>query len=89
VLSLLLGLTFVVYGVALLADHTYPKWLGGLAIGGGMPTMVAGVLTAHRGFSGLAMAVTMSASLLLLVWMCALGMFMWRRGGVPPGMTAV
>jgi hypothetical protein len=89
VLSLLLGLTFIVYGVALLADRTHPKWLGGLAIGGGMPTMVAGVLTAHRGFSGLAMAVTMSASLLLLVWMCALGMFMWRRGGVPPGMTAV
>jgi len=51
--------------------------------------MIAGVLTAHRGFSGLAMAVTMAAGSLLLVWMFTLGMFMWRRGGVPPGTTAV
>ncbi len=89
VLSLLLGLTFTVYGAALLVDRTYPKWLGGLAIGGGVPTMIAGVLTAHRGFSGLAMAVTMAAGSLVLVWMFTLGMFMWRRGGVPPGTTAV
>jgi len=89
VLSLLLGLTFTVYGVALLVNHTYPTWLGGLAIGGGVPTMVAGVLTAHRGFSGLAMAVTMAAGSLLLVWLFALGVFMWRRGGAPPGTTAI
>ncbi len=89
VLSLLLGLTVTVYGVALLVDHTYPKWLGGLAIGGGVPTTVAGVVTAHTGFSGLAMAINMSAGSLLLVWMFTLGVFMWCRGGVPPGETAV
>jgi len=80
-LSLLLGLTVTIYGRALLADHTYPNWIGGLALVGGVPTIVAGVVMAYTGFSGLAMAINMPASSLLLVWMLALGVFMWRRGG--------
>ena len=83
-LSLLSGLTVTVYGGALLVDRTYPKWLGGLAIGGGVPTAAAGIVMAYTGFSGLAMAINMPASSLLLGWMFTLGVFMWRRGGVPP-----
>ena len=49
--SLLFGLTVNVYGVVLPVDSTYPKWLGGLAIVGGVPTMIAGVLVAYTGFS--------------------------------------
>jgi len=44
--------------------------------------MVAGVVIAYAGFSGLAMAINISASSLLLVWMLILGGYMWRRGGV-------
>jgi hypothetical protein len=84
VLSLLLGLTVTVYGVALLVGRPYPKWMGGLAIAGGVPTAAAGVVMAHAGFSGLAMVVNMSAGSLLLVWMVMLGAFMWRRGGARP-----
>ncbi len=87
VAGLLSGLTVTAYGVALLVDHTYPRWLGGLAIGGGVPTTIAGVLTAHTGFSGPAMALTMWAGSLLLVWMFALGVLLARRRGVPPGFT--
>jgi len=83
-LSLLMGLTVTVYGVALLVNPTYPKWLGGVAIVGGVPTTVAGVVMAYTGFSGLAMAINMPASSILLVWMLALGVFMWRRGQVSP-----
>ena len=86
-LSLLLGLTVIVYGGALLADHTYPKWIGRLAIVGGVPTVVAGVVMAYTGFSGLAMAINMPASAILLVWMLTLGVFMWRRGENPPDGT--
>jgi hypothetical protein len=89
VLSLLSGLTVTVYGRVLLVDHTYPKWLGGLAIVGGVPTTVAGVVMAYTGFSGLTMAINMPASSLLLVWTFTLGVCMWRRGGVPPEETAV
>ena len=88
-LSLLFGLTVTVYGVALLVDHTYPKWVGGLAIVGGVPIAIAGVVMAYTGFSGLAMAVNMPASSILLGWMLTLGVCMWRRGGIPPDQTAV
>ena len=83
-LSLSLGLTMTLYGIALLGDETYPKWFAGLAIAGGVPTMVAGVVMAYAGFSGLAMAINMPANLLLLLWMLALAGFMWHRGGAVP-----
>jgi len=81
-LSLSMGLTVILYGVALLVDNTYPKVVGGLAILGGVPTMVAGVVMAYTGFSELAMAINMPASSLLLVWMLILGGCMWRQGGM-------
>ena len=83
-LSLAWGLTTTMYGVALLGDERYPKWFAGVAIVGGVPTMVAGVVMAYTGFSGLAMAINMPANLLLLLWMLALGGLMWRRGGAVP-----
>jgi len=86
-LSLLFGFTVTVYGIALLVDNTYPKWMSGLAIVGGVPTTVAGVVMAYTGFSELTMAINMPASSILLVWMFTLGVFMWRRGGVPPEET--
>jgi len=87
--SLSMGLTAAMYGEALLVDQTYPKWVGGLALIGGVPTMVAGVVIAYTGFSGLAMAINMPANFLLLVWMLTLGGCMWRRGGVPLDEKAV
>src|SRR5271156_2199671 len=45
-LSLSLGLTVTVCGAALIADGTYPIWVGRLAILGGVPTIVAGVVMA-------------------------------------------
>ena len=79
--SLSLGLTATLYGVALLFDRTHPRWVGGLAMVGGVPTMMAGVVIASTGFSALAMAINMPANALLLVWMLVLGGCMWRSGG--------
>jgi hypothetical protein len=79
VLSLLFGVTATLYGIALIVDRAYPNWLGGLAIVGGVPTTVGGLVMAYTGFSRLAMAVNMPASSLLLLWMLTLGVLMWRR----------
>ena len=76
-----MGFTATVFGVALLEDGSYPKWFAGLAIVGGLPTAVAGIVIAYTGFSGLAMAINMPANLLLLLWMLVLGWLMWHRGG--------
>jgi hypothetical protein len=78
-MSLLLGITVVIYGMALLIALGFPKWLGYLAIAGGIPTAIAGVVMAYTGFSELVMAINMPSSMLLLGWMVALGVYMWRK----------
>jgi hypothetical protein len=80
VLSLLLGATATLYGVALLDGLTYPRWLGGLAIVSGVPTSLSGVMMAFSGFSELEMAINMPASLMLVIWVMVLGAFLWRLG---------
>ncbi len=77
--SVLFGVTVVVYGIALVVDRRFPKWLGVLGIAGGVPLLVAGALVAHTGFSGVAMAISMPSSMLLLVWMISVGMSMWPK----------
>jgi hypothetical protein len=81
-LSFLFGLTVTVCGIALLGDRMYPKWVAGVAILGGVPTTIAGVVMAYTGFSGLAMAINMPVNFLLLLWMLIVGVFMWRRPGM-------
>jgi hypothetical protein len=79
-LSLSLGLTAMVYGGALFVDGAYPKWVSALAVVGGVPTALSGIVMAYAGFSGLAMAISMPGSLVLLLWLLALGVCMWRCG---------
>ncbi len=76
--SLLMGMTATIYGVALLSDRIFPKWLGGLAILGGLPIAVAGMVMAYTGFSDSAMTLNLVGSSLLLVWMLFVGVWMWR-----------
>jgi Domain of unknown function (DUF4386) len=79
IMSLFLGLTVAIYGTALLIDRSFPKWLGYLAIVGGIPTAIADLIMAYTGFSGLSMVIDMPSSSLLLVWMIVLGVYMWRK----------
>jgi hypothetical protein len=76
--SLLFGVTAALYGVAILIDPRFPKWLGLVAIGGGVPTAISGVVIAYTGFSGLEMAINMPSSIVILVWMVAMGVYAWR-----------
>ncbi|MDB5107845.1 MAG: hypothetical protein JWM69_786 [Candidatus Binatus sp.] len=78
-LSMLGGLTMTIFGVAMLVGEPYPKWMGIVAIVGGACTMLSGVVMAYTGFSGWSMALNMPSSSILLVWMLALGILMWRR----------
>jgi hypothetical protein len=83
-LCITLGVTATLYGGALLmVDNAYLKWLGVLAVLGGVPTSVAGVVIAYTGFSALAMAINMPANFVLLVWMLTLGVSMWRSRTAP------
>jgi hypothetical protein len=79
---LAMGFTAAAFALALLSDRTYPAWFAYLALIGGIPTGVAGVVIAYTGFSPLSMAINMPANLVLLIWMLILGMFMWRQDKV-------
>jgi hypothetical protein len=68
--------------MALLIDRRFPKWLGILAIAGGVPTAIAGIVIAYTGFSGLAMAINMPSSSLLLLWMIGLGVHVWKKPSI-------
>jgi hypothetical protein len=76
--SLLFGLAASIYGIAFMSDSRFPKWLGFPALAGGVPTAVAGVAIAYTGFSDLAMSINLPANFLLLGWMIALGVWIWR-----------
>jgi hypothetical protein len=83
--SLLFGLTVSIYGIALLIDRRFPRWLGAVAIVGGIPTAIGGIAIAYTGFSNLAMMINMPANSLLILWMIALGIYSWRQPAVSDG----
>jgi hypothetical protein len=78
-LSLLLGLTVSSYGIALLSSTAYPRWLGYVGLLGALGLIAAGVVQAYTGFSPVAMDVSMPSSAVLLIWIIAAGVMMWRR----------
>src|SRR5579862_76008 len=80
--SLMLGLTATVYGVAILIDGRLPRWIAIVAIVGGVPTAVAGLVMACTGFSNQAMLIGMPADALLILWLVALGIYGWKRAAI-------
>lgn len=76
--DMLIGLTAALYGVALWIDGRAPRWLGALALVGGVPTAIAGVVIAYTGFSDLELTLNMVFNGLLLLWMIVLGLYAWR-----------
>jgi hypothetical protein len=78
-MGLLLGMTVAIYGIALWIAPDFPKWLGLLAIVGGVPTVIASIVMAYTGFSEMAMLINMPSSLLLLIWMVLVGIYLWRN----------
>ncbi|HXC51218.1 MAG TPA: hypothetical protein VN634_10070 [Candidatus Limnocylindrales bacterium] len=72
-LSIVLGSTTAIYGVAMHADSRFAPWIGWLAVFGGFTTACAGVVMAYTGFSDATMMINMPANFVLLLWMLAVG----------------
>ena len=77
-LALILGVTIVLYGLAMHASRAFSVWIGVIAIIGGAATAGGGLAIAYTGFSSLAMLIGMPAHILMLVWMFTVGVCMWR-----------
>ncbi|MPZ93161.1 MAG: DUF4386 family protein [Actinobacteria bacterium] len=64
--SILFGLTWSLYGMAVLRSSRYPGWLGAGGLAGGLGTVIGGIVQATTGFSAPAMTISMATSSLLL-----------------------
>jgi hypothetical protein len=76
--ALLLGLPFLLFGLAIVFSSNYPSWLGWLGTVAGAIAFLIG--TAHfvgLGFPPIQLFVL--SVFLLDVWMIAVGVLMWRR----------
>jgi hypothetical protein len=78
IVSLVFGLTALLYGAALFADSRYRKWLSALSFTGGLLTALSGIAMAATGFSEAAMWLNMPGMSILLVWSVSVGLCMWR-----------
>ncbi len=69
------GVAFVLYGLAVVTSTVYPRWLGWLAVVGGVGTVLNGSLHAY----GSSFDILILFHLLLLVWVLVMGILMWRK----------
>jgi hypothetical protein len=77
-LSLVTGLTLIVFGLALMLSFRYPTWLGMVGTVGGVGTLAGGVAQATSGFSDLSMSLSMPSGFVVILWAILAGIFMWR-----------
>ena len=74
---ILLGLTFILYGVAIALGTVYPRWLGWVAGGSGVAWIVHGVMVPYVGlFDSVPRLV---AIVLMALWAFIMALVMWRN----------
>jgi hypothetical protein len=72
------------YGLAIATSQVYPKWLGWLAIVGGVGSSVVGVLQAYNGPSALLTYQLFPIfAVVVTVWTFIIGVLMWRKASAP------
>lgn len=76
--SILTGLSFIAFGAGFVREPRLANWMGCLAILGGILTFISGIVIAYTGFSPLSMLITMPSSILLVVWLFAIGIKAWN-----------
>lgn len=84
-LSVVFGLTLLVYAAAIRASRAGPRGLGVLGLTAGAGTLAAGIVAAYDGFSDLNMILTAATGALSALWTLILGVWLWRTAPRPAG----
>jgi uncharacterized membrane protein len=75
--NILLGLTLILYGLAIALGSVYPRWLGWVAAASGVAWIVHGLMVSYIGlFHSIPRGV---AQVLLYSWAFIMGFLMWRN----------
>ena len=77
-LLLVVGLTVVLLGIAMLISARHPSWLATLGLLAGLGAVAAAATQGTAGFSPHAMTLSMSATAALLLWVVLVGLLMGR-----------
>jgi len=83
-LSVVSGLAVTAFGLAVIGDRRYPLWFGLFGIVSGVLTVVAGAIQAATGFSPSAMTASGAGTSIVLLWVLAAAVLMWRRAPTEP-----
>jgi hypothetical protein len=78
VLSFFHGVPFVIFGLAVVLDRSYPTWLGWFGFVGGLGSLFCGV-TMFLGVGLVPEGLFIVFALVVSLWMVAMGVLMWRR----------
>ena len=74
------GVTFFLFGLALLTSNVYPQWLGWVALLGGLASALVGLIQAYNGPSVLVTNVLFPIfSVLLSLWVLLVGVLLGRK----------
>ena len=87
--SILTGLSFIAFGAGFVREPRLANWMGGVAILGGILTFISGIVIAYTGFSPLSMLINMPSSILLVVWLSAIGIKAWNDALFIPVRTLI
>lgn len=75
--NILLGLTFILYGLAIALGTIYPRWLGWVAVCSGVAWIVHGLMVPYVGlFHSIPRGV---AQVLMYLWVFIMAVLMWRK----------
>ncbi len=75
--NILLGLTLILYGLAIALGTVYPRWLGWVAAGSGVAWIVHGLMVPYVGlFDSIPRLV---AIVLMALWAFIIAVLMWRN----------
>jgi hypothetical protein len=78
------GFTFVLYGLAAALSDVYPRWLGWVAVAGGVGGGVSGVIQAYIGEpSALTTALGIAAPTTITLWLLIMGILLVRASRQP------
>jgi hypothetical protein len=80
VVSYFHGVPFILFGLAVVLDRSFPTWLGWVGFVGGAGSLASGMMM----FLSVGLVpgrLYIAFALVVSVWMVAMGVLMWRRAG--------
>jgi hypothetical protein len=78
VLVLFHGVPFVLFGLAVVLDRSYPAWLGWFGFVGGLGSLFIGIMM-FLGLNFVPESLFILFALVVSLWMVAMSVLMWRR----------